>query len=50
MGELENTEQVYFHYIPIYFHYKLQLFLKWIIFLVGVSISNSQKWIEWIEN
>ena len=28
MGDLENTEQVYFHYIRIYFHYKLQLFLK----------------------
>ena len=39
----ENTEQVY-----IYFYYILQLFFKVdeLRFLVGVSISNSQKPID----
>ena len=37
-GVFENTEQSY-----IKFHYVLQLFL------VVVSISNSQKLIEWID-
>ena len=41
----ENIEQVY-----IYFYYILQLFFKVdeLRFLVGVSISNSQKPVDWI--
>ena len=43
-GDLENTEQSY-----IYFHYILQLILSKLRFLVGISISNSPKSIEWTE-
>ena len=41
IGNLESTEQSY-----IWFHCILQLFIR---FLVGVSISDSHKVIEWID-
>ena len=40
---MENTEQSY-----MYFHYTIIFKVDKLRFLVGVSISNSQKLIEWI--